>query len=152
MPHNQDPAFHSKFWETHSKDDHTILPPNIEKGRSKTGKSPRSKIDGGRIRNSIQKTLIMSATRNNLPWFNQIREIKIKWQLAEPQLMSTHRRIIKFIGVRLIFSKDTRRKNPWLNDFHKSNSIFIVPVNIIKVKCGLKMGVIIPICKPNDGS
>jgi hypothetical protein len=25
-------------------------------------------------------------------------------------------------------------------------------VNIIKVKCGLKMGVIIPICKPNDGS
>jgi hypothetical protein len=33
MPHNQDPAFHSKFWETHRKDDHTICPPDIEKRR-----------------------------------------------------------------------------------------------------------------------
>jgi hypothetical protein len=51
-------------------------PPDVKKGRSEAGKSPRIKIYGSRFRNSIQETLIISTTRNNLPWFNQIKEIK----------------------------------------------------------------------------
>jgi hypothetical protein len=72
MPHNQDPAFHSKFWETHRKDDHTICPPDIEKRRKKPGKLPRIKINGGRIRNSVQETPIMDIIRNNFSWLDQI--------------------------------------------------------------------------------
>jgi hypothetical protein len=47
--------------------------PDVKKGRNEAGKSPRRKINGGRIRNPIQEMLIISTTRNNLPWVNQIR-------------------------------------------------------------------------------
>jgi hypothetical protein len=128
-----------------------FCPPDVKERRSKARKSLGSKIDGGRIKNPIQKMLIMSTTRNNLPCRNQITKIKTNRQLAEPQLVSTHRRIIKFVSGRLIFSKDTRREEPWLNDFHKGDSVFIIFVDIIKVECGLKIGIIISICKLDDG-
>jgi hypothetical protein len=53
-----------------------FCPPYIKKGRRKAKKFPRIKINSSRIRDPVQKTPIISTTRNNLPWFNQIREVK----------------------------------------------------------------------------
>jgi hypothetical protein len=51
----------------------------------------------------------------------------------------------------LILSKNIRRNKPQFDDFYKNHPIFIILVNIIRAKCGLKVGLIIFICKPNDG-
>jgi hypothetical protein len=50
----------------------------------------------------------------------------------------------------LILPKDTRRKKPRFDDFYKSNLVFIILVDIIEVECGLKVGLIIFICKLDD--
>jgi hypothetical protein len=42
-----------------------FCPPDVEKGRRKTGKLPRVQINGSRIRNPIQKTTIIDIIRNN---------------------------------------------------------------------------------------
>jgi hypothetical protein len=77
-------------WRNTEKMITPFCPLDVEKGRSKAGKSPRIKVNGGRIRDLIQKTLIISAIWNNLPWLNQVRKIKANRQLAKPQLTSTH--------------------------------------------------------------
>jgi hypothetical protein len=51
----------------------------------------------------------------------------------------------------LILSKDTRRKKPGFDDFYEGNPVFIILVDVIKVECGLEMGLIIFICKPDNG-
>jgi hypothetical protein len=51
----------------------------------------------------------------------------------------------------LVLSKDTRRKKPRFDDFYKSNPIFIILVDIIKVECGLEMGLIIFIYNADNG-
>jgi hypothetical protein len=71
--------------------------------------------------------------------------------LSKPQLTSTYYEVIKFIGGRLILSKDTRRKKPQFDDFYESNDVFIIFVDVIKVECGLEMGLIIFICRPDNG-
>jgi hypothetical protein len=35
--------------------------------------------------------------------------------------------------------------------FYKSNSVFIILLNVIKFECGLEMGLIIFVCKPDNG-
>jgi hypothetical protein len=44
----------------------------ILKRGEKTRKLPRIKINGGRIRNSVQETPIMDIIRNNFSWLDQI--------------------------------------------------------------------------------
>jgi hypothetical protein len=61
---------------------------DIEK-RRKAGKLPGVKIDGGRIRNPVQETLIIDIIGDNFPWLDQIREIETNQQLTKPQLMRT---------------------------------------------------------------
>jgi hypothetical protein len=51
----------------------------------------------------------------------------------------------------LILSEDTRREEPWFKNSQKSNSVFIIFMDIIKVECGLKISIIISICKLDDG-
>jgi hypothetical protein len=67
-----------------------FCPSDIEKIRSKIGKSLRVKINSGRIGYQIQQKLIIGTTRDNLSWFDQVGELKTNWQLAIPQLTSTH--------------------------------------------------------------
>jgi hypothetical protein len=52
----------------------------------------------------------------------------------------------------MIFAKDTGWKNPWFDYLHKGNPILIISVDVIKTEQGLKIIVIISICKPDDGS
>jgi hypothetical protein len=52
----------------------------------------------------------------------------------------------------LIFSKETGWKNPWLNYPHKGNPILVIPMDIFEAKQSLKMVVIIPVCKLDNGS
>jgi hypothetical protein len=47
-----------------------FCPPNIKKRGRKARKSPRLKINSGRIRNLIQKAPITSTTGNNLACFH----------------------------------------------------------------------------------
>jgi hypothetical protein len=107
-------------------------PPNIEKRRREARESPRIKIDGSRVRNLIQGMLIISTTRNDLQWFNQVRKVNANRHLAKPQLTSTHWGVVKFLGGRLILSKNTRREKPWLDHFYKCNHVFIILVNVIE--------------------
>jgi hypothetical protein len=51
----------------------------------------------------------------------------------------------------LILAKDTRRKKPRFDNFYESKPVFIILVDVIKVECGLEIGLIIFICKPGDG-
>jgi hypothetical protein len=84
MPHNQDPIAHSRSWRDAKKVITPFCPPNIKKRGRKARKSPGIKINNSRVRNPVQKVLITSTTKNNLLWFNQIREVKANQQLAKP--------------------------------------------------------------------
>jgi hypothetical protein len=53
-----------------------FCPPDIEKGRRKTGKLLGVKIDSGRVKNPIQKTPIMNVIKDNFRWLDQIREME----------------------------------------------------------------------------
>jgi hypothetical protein len=51
----------------------------------------------------------------------------------------------------LILAKDTRRKKPWFDYLHKSNLVLIISVDIVKVEQGIKVVIIVHVCKPDDG-
>jgi hypothetical protein len=52
----------------------------------------------------------------------------------------------------LILAKDAGQKNPWFNYLHKGNPILIISMNFVETEQGLKIVIIISVCKPNDGS
>jgi hypothetical protein len=79
------------FWRDTEKVITPFCPPNIKKGVRKAKKSPGININNSsRVKDPVQKALITSTTRNDFPWFNEIRKVKAKRQLAKPQLMSTY--------------------------------------------------------------
>jgi hypothetical protein len=52
----------------------------------------------------------------------------------------------------LIFTKDTGRKDSWFNYLHKGDHVLIISKDVIKTEQGLKVGIIISVRKPDDGS